>query len=311
MGPMRRSTAAARSFMGSGPPALLVVVLALVGLVTAGCGSAAGGGSGLRVVAGENFWGNLTEQIGGSHVQVTSLITSPDADPHLFEPGTSNGFAVATAAVVIVNGASYDPFMARLLNAAPSSHRAVVTVSDVLHVTGSDPNPHLWYDTPRLPTVVRAIAAALSTADPANAAAYRAGATRTIQSLQPLERAVVQLKAADAGAAVAYTERVPGYLLAAAGLRVLTPPGFARSIEDGSEPTASDEAAMRAIITGHRIKVLLYNEQATSPVTAALQSLARSNGIPVVPVTETMPAKATFETWQLAQVRAIAAALAR
>jgi zinc/manganese transport system substrate-binding protein len=294
--------------MGSGPAALLVVVLALVGLVTAGCGSAAGGGSGLRVVAGENFWGNLTEQIGGSHVQVTSLITSPDADPHLFEPGTSNGFAVATAAVVIVNGASYDPFMDRLLAAAPSSTRIVVRVSDVLHVTGSDPNPHLWYDTPALPSVVTAITTALSTADPANAASYRAGAARTIAALQPLEHAVKALATSDSGDPVAYTERVPGLLLAAARLRVLTPTGFARSIEDGTDPSASDVSAMRDLITGHKIDVLLYNEQATSPVTAQLQSLAHSVGIPVVPVTETMPLHNTFESWQL---RALSAALAR
>jgi zinc/manganese transport system substrate-binding protein len=282
-------------------------------LAAAGCSGAGSGRSAngrLEVVAGENFWGNLTEQIGGAHVEVTSLISNPDADPHLFEPGTSNGLAVATAAVVIVNGAGYDPFMDRLIAASPSSKRTVVRVSDVLHVTGSDPNPHLWYDAPRLPTVVTAIAAALSSADPANAAAYRAGATRTIAALQPLENAVKALKAADAGDPVAYTERVPGYLLAAAGLPVLTPTGFARAIEDGGEPSASDEAAMRALITGHRIKALLYNEQATSPITAQLQALAKANQIPVVPVTETMPTADSFESWQLGQVRAIAAALA-
>jgi zinc/manganese transport system substrate-binding protein len=293
--------------------------LAVVAIVAAllcgavGCGTSNGGsGSGrLSVVAAENFWGNLAEQVGGDHVDVRSLISSPDADPHLFEPGTRDGLEVATASVVIVNGANYDPFMDRLLSAAPSSHRTVVRVSDVLHVTGSDPNPHLWYDTPALPTVVHAIANAFATADPAHAVAYQAGAVRTIAALQPLERAVRQLAAADAGDPVAYTERVPGLLLAAAQLTVLTPSGFARSIEDGTEPSASDVQAMRELITTKKIDVLLYNEQATSPVTAQLQSLAHSNGIPVVAVTETMPPKATFESWQLSQVRALTTALAR
>jgi zinc/manganese transport system substrate-binding protein len=296
-GPMRRLLAC-------------VTVLAVGGLAAA-CGSTGGVGAGgrVRVVAGENFWGDLAEQIGGSHVAVTSLISNPDADPHLFEPGTSNELAVSEADVAIVNGAGYDPFMDRLMAATPSSHRVVVTVSQVLGVTGDDANPHLWYDTPRLPTVVHAIAGALSRADPKNAASFRAGAARTITSLGPLEHAVVQLKQADAGAQVAYTERVPGYLLAAAGLEVLTPPGFARSIENGTEPSPSDEAAMRALITDQRIKALLYNEQATSPVTAQLQSLARSEGIPVVGVTETMPSGDTFQSWQLRQVQALTAAL--
>jgi zinc/manganese transport system substrate-binding protein len=263
----------------------------------------------ISVVAAENFWGDLASQIGGSHVVVTSLINSPDADPHLFTPGTSNGLAVAQAAVVLVNGASYDPFMSKLLDAAPSSTRKVVNVADVLHVTGSDANPHLWYDTPRLPVVVHAIAGSLAAADPANAASYRRGAASTIKRLQPLEAAVQQLKASHSGAPVAYTERVPGYLLVAAGLNVLTPPGFAKSIEDGVDPSFSDIAAMHTLITDHRIKVLLYNEQAVSAITKQLQSLAADNGVAVVPVTETMPPTENFESWQLGQVQALAAAL--
>jgi zinc/manganese transport system substrate-binding protein len=265
----------------------------------------------LKVIAGENFWGDLAAQIGGDHVAVTSLISNPDADPHLFEPSIKDGFEVATAGVVIVNGAGYDPFMDRMLDAAPSSLRRVVRVSDVLHVTGSDPNPHLWYDAPRLPQVVQAITDAFAATDPRHAAAYHAGATRTVVALQPLEKAVQQLRASDAGKPVAYTERVPGYLLSAAGLRVLTPTGFARSIEDGTDPSPSDVAATRALVTGHRIDVLLDNEQATSPVTDGLVTLARANGIPVVPVTETMPEHDTFEAWQLGQVRALTGALSR
>jgi zinc/manganese transport system substrate-binding protein len=289
-----------------------LTIVALLAVAVSGCGSSGTDSSGrLTVIAGENFWGNLAAQVGGDHVEVTSLISSPDADPHLFEPGTRDGLKVAIATVVIVNGANYDPFMDRLLAAAPSSHRTVVRISNVLHVTGSDPNPHLWYDTPALPTVVRAIAQAFTTADPAHAAAYQAGATRTIAALQPLERAVKALGNADAGDPVAYTERVPGLLLAAAGLRVLTPPGFARSIEDGTDPSPSDVAAMRALISSKAVDVLLYNEQATSQVTSQVQSLARQAGIPIVAVTETMPANATFESWQLSQVNALSAALAR
>jgi zinc/manganese transport system substrate-binding protein len=261
------------------------------------------------VVAAENFWGDLASQIGGDHVSVTSLISNPDGDPHLFEPGTRDGLKVATAAVVIVNGANYDPFMGRLLNAAPSAHRVVVTVSDVLHVTGSDPNPHLWYDTPRLPTVIDAIAIAFAAADPSHAGAYRRGATTTIAALGPLEHAVATLRSADAGDPVAYTERVPGLLLAAAHLKVLTPPAFAKAIEDGTDPSAAAIAGMRALIDGHRIDALLYNEQATSPVTAQLQTLAQQAGIPIVPVTETEPPNTSFETWQLNQVNAVSAAL--
>lgn len=283
-----------------------VVLLLLVGL--AGCtGTSSRSTDGrLKVVAAENFWGNLAAQVGGDHVAVTSLISSPDADPHLFTPATRSGLAVATAAVVVENGAGYDPFMDRLESASPSSARHDVNIADVLGVTGSDPNPHLWYDVPRIPRVVQAIANALAAADPANASYYRANATRVSQSLHPLLRSIAKIKQQDAGAPVAYTERVPGYLLAACGLKVVTPPGFARSIEDGTDPSPSDIAAMRSIITSHQTDVLLYNEQATSPVTASLQELAQANQIGVVPVTETMPTGKTYQSWLAAEINDLA-----
>ena len=59
-------------------------------------------------------------QIGGSHVDVTSILSDPNADPHLFEPGTSNGLAVAKARLVIQNGVGYDAFMTQLEHASPS-----------------------------------------------------------------------------------------------------------------------------------------------------------------------------------------------
>jgi zinc/manganese transport system substrate-binding protein len=284
---------------------------AVVSLSAVACSGSATTGRGrlLKVVAAENFYGDLVAQIGASHVSVTSILTNPNADPHLFEPGSRTGLAVADAAVVVRNGAGYDDWMNKLLAAAPSSSRRVVTVADVLHVSGFDPNPHLWYDAPALPQAVTAMGDALAAADRAHAPSYRAGVARTIASLKPLQDAVTQLKARFAGAPVAYTERVPGLLLADAGLRVLTPPSFARSVEDGTDPAPADVATMQRLLTQHRVKVLLYNEQATSALTSRLQQTARAAGVPIVPVTETVPAGQTFLGWQLGQVRALTSAL--
>lgn len=289
---------------------LLTLPVLLAGV--AGCGAETGNGTAsgvVRVVAAENFWGDLASQVGGSRVSVTSIVSSPDADPHLFEPGSRSGLSVAGAKVVIRNGAGYDQWMDKLLAAAPAKGRRVVTVAQVVGVHGPDPNPHLWYDTPALPAVIAAVADALSQADPEHAAGYEAGARRAIAGLAPLQAAVIRLKAEHAGAPVAYTERVPGLLLAAAGLRVLTPASFARAVEDGSDPSPRDVAAMRSLLTGRRVKALLYNEQATSPLTEALRQAAASAGVPVVAVTETEPPGSSFLSWQLAQVNALAAAL--
>src|SRR6202041_859070 len=155
------------------PVALTAAAIPLASLGLAGCAGASTSTSAVvHVVAAENFWGNITSQIGGRDVMVTSLITNPNADPHLFETDARDAADLARAQVVVENGAGYDSWMRSLLG-ADAGHRTVVTAASVLHVTGGDPNPHLWYDIPKVPKVAAAIAAALTKADPGEAAVFR------------------------------------------------------------------------------------------------------------------------------------------
>jgi zinc/manganese transport system substrate-binding protein len=288
----------------------IIIVLGVVaGFAGAGSARARSNSGPLPVVAAENVYGNIVQQIGGSHVSVTSVLSDPNADPHLFEPGTRNGLAVSQARLVIQNGLGYDAFMDKLEQAAPSSHRLVVTIADALGIHGADANPHLWYDVPKLNVVAGAITAGLVKADPAHASAYRAGRARFIKSLQPLRQLVAQVDKRFKGAAVAYTEPVPGYLIAAAGLTNRAPQAFTRAVEDGTEPTPQAVATMDALVTSHKIKVLLYNSQTVTPVTERVRTAALHAGIPVVGVTETLPPHRTFQQWQLAQTRALYRAL--
>jgi zinc/manganese transport system substrate-binding protein len=288
-----------------------VIVIGLAALLLPACGGSTTSSGKLDVVAAENMYGDIASQIGGPHVSVTSILTNPNADPHLFEPRSANGLAVATAKVVIQNGVGYDAFMTKLENASPSKSRLVVTMADELGVHGNDANPHLWYDVPQLDHIAGAIATALEHADPAHAAAFRVGVARFDRSLGPLRGEVATIRARFHGAPVAYTEPVPGYLLTAAGLDNVAPEAFTRAIEDGSDPSPSALAQMTALLTRHRIRVLLYNDQTVSPITERLRAAARSAGIPVVPVSETLPPRLTFQQWQLGQARALAAALAK
>ena len=287
---------------------IVLICVLLTALV--GCGGGAKSTT-LAVVASTNVYGDITRQIGGSDVTVTSVLTDPNADPHLFEPGTANGLAVARARVVIENGLNYDSFMTRLERAAPSGDRRVLTIADVLGVHGTDANPHLWYDVPALPKIATAIEQALASADAKHADAYRQRLRAFVASLAPLQREVAAIRTAHAGATVAYTEPVPGYLIEAAGLHNLAPSSFTRPIEEGTEPSASAVSAMIALVAKHGIRVLLYNGQAVSPITARVRAAAQHVGIPVVPITETLPAHLTFQLWQRSQVEELQRALAR
>jgi zinc/manganese transport system substrate-binding protein len=287
----------------------LAIPLALWGAVALPTAAAGAQATPVHVVAAENFWGNIAAQIGGRDVHVTSLITSPTADPHLFETSAYDAALLAQAQVVIENGAGYDTWMGSLLSADAGQPR-IVNAASVLHVTGSDPNPHLWYNVPRVPTVAAAIASALTQAAPADRSTFARNLRTFDSSLQPLDTTLATIKQRFHNVPVAYTERVPGYLLAAANLNVKTPPGFARAVEDGTDPGAADTVAMRQLVINHDINVLLYNVQTVTPVTTQIRALAKQHGIPVVGVSETMPASAaTYQEWQATQLTALLHAL--
>jgi zinc/manganese transport system substrate-binding protein len=274
---------------------VMVTILAL-----AGCGGGSRGA--VDVVASTNVYGDIARQLGGPHVAVTSILSDPKADPHLFEPTIRDGLAVAKADVLVENGAGYDTFMDELARAAPSDRRVTVNAADVLGVGGG--NPHLWYDLPRVPRIAEAITGAFVRVDAPHAADYRARLRRFTSSLRAFARVGV-----PPGRPVAYTEPVAEYLVAALHLRNLAPTAFTRAIENGTEPSPHALAQMETLLRERRVDALLYNNQAVSPITQRLRSLASHNGVPVVPLAETLPQGLTFQQWQLRQLRALRDAL--
>jgi zinc/manganese transport system substrate-binding protein len=263
------------------------------------------------VLGTENFYADLLTQIGGARVSATSLLNDPNADPHAFEASPSAAATVADAKLVIINGLGYDDFMQHLLGASPNASRVVIDVQQLLGLA-SDANAHVWYDPGTMPKVAAAAEAALAGLEPANAAYFAAHEQAYLASLAPLNAKIAELKASYSGAPVAFTEPVAGYLAEATGLQVLTPEGFQKAIEDGTDPAPADVAAERDLLTGKTVRVLLFNSQVITPLTQQIHDLAVANGIPVVGVAETLPPQyPTYQAWQLAQMNELEAALAQ
>ena len=283
--------------------------VATSGPSSAGVPTPAVGGAPIHVLGTENFYADLLAEIGGVRVRASSLLNNPNTDPHTFEASPQAAMVVADARLVVVNGLGYDDFMAHLLAASPDASRVVLTVQQLLGLPDTA-NAHVWYDPATMPAVARAAEAALARIEPGNAAYFEARLATYLASLQPLTARIAQLRATYAGAPVAFTEPVAGYLAQAIGLRVLTPEGFQMAIENGTDPAPADVAAEHDLLTGRAVRVLLYNSQAVSPLTTQIEQLATANAIPVVGVTETMPpAYRTYAAWQLAQLDELAQAL--
>src|ERR1700759_3793444 len=117
------------------------------------------------IVAAENFYGDVAQQVAGPSVTVTSILSNPDQDPHLFEVSPSVARTLSSATLAVYNGADYDPWMAKLLGATRSANRKVIVVANLVHRKAGD-NPHLWYDPATVPAYAKALAAALDEHDP-------------------------------------------------------------------------------------------------------------------------------------------------
>lgn len=261
----------------------------------------------IQVVAAENFYGDLAAQIGGTHVAVTSIISNPNDDPHLFESSPSTARLLATTDIVLYNGADYDPWMDKLLSADSAAGRKVLVAADLTGHKAGD-NPHLWYDPATLPAVAAALAVELEKRDPADAADFKANLDTFNASFAAAISGIGAIKAAHAGTKVTASEPVFGYMATAMGLDMLNA-NFQLAVMNETEPSASDVGAFEESLKSGTVKIMFYNSQVTDDTTTRLLDLAKQSHVPVIGVTETMPAGQTVQTWFAGQIKAIAAAL--
>ena len=264
----------------------------------------------MTVSAGENFYGDILHQLGGSRLRIYAFLSNPSADPHQYESNTGNAQAVADSRLVVVNGLGYDAFMDRLLQASPRAGRVVIRVQQVAGAPDGA-NPHLWYDPAVMPRVAREMAAALARLDPANSTRYSANLGALLSALAPIADRMAVLRTRFLGTPVAFTEPVYGYAAAALGLTVRSPVAFMRAVEEGNDPPTRAVAEEEDLLTHHQVKVLFYNSQVVTPITSAIRDLARRSRVPVVGISETEPVGRTYQQWQLDALAALEAALGR
>jgi zinc/manganese transport system substrate-binding protein len=306
------------SLPAAGVKALAVsVALLAVGLTVllSGCGGAAEGGASsatgkLQVVAAENFWGSVAAQLGGTKVQVRSIITNPNTDPHSYDPTARDARTMAGAGLAIVNGVGYDEWASKLLAASPAEGRVLLDVGGLLGLKDGD-NPHRWYYPADVLAVVRRIVADYDSLRPSEKPyfAQRQQAFETV-SLARYDELRREIRARYAGVPVGYSESIFEGLGEDVGLKLLTPYSFVKAIAEGTEVTARDKRTVDRQAEAREIEVWVFNSQNVTPDVQRVNELARAAHIPIATVTETLaPASDSFQQWQVAQLEGLARAL--
>ena len=286
------------------------------GVTTPGVTGTASSSGVIQIVAAENFWGSLVSQIGGAKVNVTSIVTDPNADPHEYESNAADAIKIANAQFVIINGAGYDAWASQLIAASASSNQVVLNVQEFINQT-IDANPHFWYSPYYVNSTVDEMYQILCSIEP-SAKSYFAQQYQILKdgngpndiSLSTYNARIDEIKQQFAGVKVGATEDIFAYLANATGLDLVSPQAFMGAVAEGNDPPAQSIVQFDNLITNKTITMLAYNEQTVTPLTSSIKALAAQNNIPIVGVTETIqPSDVAFQVWMNAELLQIQNAL--
>jgi ABC-type Zn uptake system ZnuABC Zn-binding protein ZnuA len=269
--------------------------LALVGLLVAvllgGCSTGStspassdtGDAGVVDVVTTTTVFADMVRQVGGPHVQVTSLVPK-GGDVHTFEPRPSDVQTVARAKLLVMNGLGLDDWVEKTITNASATGAPLLKlgpgVTGVELLPGEDPgtkNPHLFMDVTYAERYVDEIATALQRVDPTDASDYASGAAAYRTRLSALDASVRQRIATIPESdrkLVTFHDAFPYYAreygITIVGTAVAAP---------GQDPTAGYTAQLIDEIRASGVKAIFSENQFP---TKLVDQLAAETGVKVV-----------------------------
>lgn len=258
----------------------------------------------IPIVAAENFYGEIAQQLGGPYVQVTSILNNPQQDPHLFSASPSTAKAIAQAEYIIFNGLDYDNWIFPLMSSAKNHPSHLINVAE-LNGKKSGDNPHIWYNPKIMSVYANFLTEQLSASDKPHETFYRSQLQTFMLNYQALLDKIQHLKSQYQGTAVIATEPVFNDMAQLIGLP-MQGLDFQLSIMNDAEPSISSIKNFENLLINHQVKLLIYNNQVINPTTERMRQLAAKNGIPSLGVSETQPPGQTYFSWMNYQLDELA-----
>lgn len=316
-----------------------LALLGVLAVALSGCSAqpASPPSDGIRIVASTDVYGDIAQTIAGDRATVTSVITGIAQDPHSYEATARDQLAIASADIVIENGGGYDFFMQSMLAASGGEDVVIITVSELAgedhdhaedhdedaedhdedaddhgheghgHIAGF--NEHVWYDLHVIEAFAQELAHELTEIDAEGAARYEANLAGFAERLDALIDTVHELRHDFEGQGSFATEPVPGYLLEELGFTDVTPAAYVSAVEGGVDVAPAVLLEALRAVESDEVSLLVHNEQTSGPEIEQVVDAARAHGVPVVPMTETLPSGMHYLDWMESNVAAVAAAL--
>ncbi|MEB2491357.1 MULTISPECIES: metal ABC transporter solute-binding protein, Zn/Mn family [Peribacillus] len=167
-------------------------------LVLTGCGNdtaeSDNGNGKLDVVTTTGMIGDLVENIGGKHVEVTSLM-GPGVDPHLYKATQGDVKTLDSADMIFYNGLHLEGKMTDIFEMMSKDKPTIAVTEDfkenqLRKVGASEHDPHVWFDVKLWIVAAEAVKKELIAKDPDNEAEYRENYEEYVVQLEELDKYV-------------------------------------------------------------------------------------------------------------------------
>ena len=258
----------------------------------------------VQVVTSFSILADMAENVGGEHVEVTSLVAA-DGDAHVYSPSPGDARSLANADLVVFNGLLFEGWMERLISASDYSG-ALVTATDGVEPlafaghdehgheghghddhdhgnhadehTGHDhgnEDPHAWQDMQQAKVYVANIRDGLIAADADNEDAYRANAEQYLQEMAEVDAEIRMLiEEIPASTSVITGHDSFGYFSSAYGVNFLSPVGLSTE----ADPSGASMAALVDVIEQENVEALFHENMTNQSI---ITQLAEETGLPI------------------------------
>ena len=270
--------------------------------------AAAQDGDALKVVASFSILADWAKQVGGDHVEVTSIVPA-DGDAHTFDPDPSTVASIADADVIFTVGPSFDGWIEDVIGSSDTG-APVVTLMDELDVHAprhdhggtdaptpeddhadegaagdghdhGDDDPHIWGDAMLVADAARVIGATLAEVDPDNADAYATNTEAYVAALKELDAWIhAQVETIpEANRKIVTSHDTLRYYAAAYGFEIIGTALGSLSTESG-DPPAGDIAKLVGQIEDAGVPAI-FAENVMNP--DLMQAIADEAGVELAP----------------------------
>lgn len=241
---------------------------------------------------------DLTEQVGGAHVRVLSLLSGMESE-HTYAPKPSDIIAVRKARLLIEIGIGLEVWVSALVKNAGSPSLRVITTSKgiaLIREDGHQPeddhsgNPHIWLDPENAKIMMRHITEALIKVDPSHASEYRDNQATYLRQLDQLQTDLLErLRPVTDRRILVYHPAWP-YFARRFGFHIVDE----IVTQSGGEPSAHHLQALINVIRKDGIRVIVSEPQINQKIP---DMLGRETGARVVvlsPLPGAVPGTETY-----------------